>query len=273
MDNIEFASDNDFMDFWGTFDENWHVSVQDEVNFPIFGNQICDPLVDIISDGGSSSDCPRKSNENIDSKQPFSNHSCKQNRIYPAIRKHHTKKVIWSQNNSKNGKTHHAYIKRQLRIARRMCKQLIISHNNHEVHSFCEFMTNNCLENLVFREITHGVHPITGIIDSDVEIVGLADILAFTKSFFTGVPDSTVIVDRIEVLNEGKLVEMKYLKKGTAVKPVDYPESNGSNEVSPDFQPVDTKNLVRYTLSGKVSFTLDQMTNKLCRIDVEYYPQ
>jgi len=89
------------------------------------------------------------------------------------------------------------------------------------------------------------------------------------KSFFTGVPDSLVIVENIEVLNDGKLVEMKTITMGTAIKSVDYPD-NISNEFLPEYQPIDTKHMGKYSMTGVVSFTLDQINNKLKRIDVVY---
>lgn len=189
------------------------------------------------------------------------------NKYLAAFRKPCTNKVVWSLKNSTKGKTYRGYIERQLRIARQLCKQVIKLFNHHEADAFCEFVTHNCTEDVVFREKVPGVHPITGVVESDVEVTGITAFQAFVHSFFSGVPDSALIVEKIEVLNEGKLVSMRTVTVGTAVKSVDYPESSGSNELSPSFQPVDTKNVGSYALPGYLTFTLDKH-NKLKRIDL-----
>jgi len=147
--------------------------------------------------------------------------------------------------NSKRGKTYEGYIERQLRIARRLCKQAVKLFNDHDIECFVTFAKNMFVEDFVFREKIAGVNPFNkSQTDSDRLIQGLDNLLVHFQSYITGVPDSVIMVDNIEVFSEGKRVIMKGKCVGTPLKHVVFPEyiENPANSTSMETKVVKADN-------------------------------
>lgn len=155
----------------------------------------------------------------LSSSQPYKN-----SRYVSSFKKPQNAKVVWSLSNSKKGKPYERYIERQLRIARRLCKQLIKVLNLHDQSSFVEFVKYNFSKDFIYHEIVTGTNPFTGVVNSERFISGCDDFVTFVLSFFSGVPDSVLIIDSIEVLTEGKSVRMCGTSVGTPIKEVEFPE-------------------------------------------------
>ena len=132
-------------------------------------------------------------------------------------------KVKWSVKNKVKGKTYQEYIKRQLKIARRICSHMVKLMNNQDIEIFCDFVDRYVVDDLIMHEVCKGTHPLTGEMNVNHIITGKDKLKAMATHAMKNIPDSVSIVESTEVLNEGKLVRMYVTDVGTpmAYVPVD----------------------------------------------------
>jgi len=110
----------------------------------------------------------------------------------------------WSVKNRMQGKTWGEYMKRQHKIARRLGNQLITVFNNQDLIATLDFIDTYYSEEIEYHEIVKGIHPLTGEVDSNTVVKGIDAIKGVTKLCMTISPDSLVIVDSLDIINNGK---------------------------------------------------------------------
>lgn len=186
------------------------------------------------------------------------------------LRKARGPKVIWSLKNCKKGKTYEDYVIRQLQIARRLCKQTVKLFNDHDIENFVYFARNMFVEDFIFREKITGVNPFNkNQIDSDRIIQGLGNMLLHFQSFVSGVPDSTIMVDNIEVFSEGKRVVMKGKVVGTPLKHVIFPEhlQDPPRSINRETKIMKSENGVTHSITEMTTTVTAVNTNS---VDIDY---
>lgn len=179
------------------------------------------------------------------------------------IRKPHTVKLVWSHKNKKRGKSYREYMERQILIARKICKYYISLINTHHVQNFSEFASVNFSPKFSYREYTEGVHPFTGTEGVDRKIEGVQNFIDFISSYFEGVPDGALLVNGIEILDEGKTVAMNTTIVGTPLQNIQFPGkikglNSGETGKAVLMEP--------FTKCGVMQFLLDK-DNKLLKIE------
>ena len=175
-----------------------------------------------------------------------------------AIRKPHSVKVVWSHKNNKRGKSYREYIERQILIARKFCKHFISVLNTHRLGNFSEFAAANFASNFMYREFTEGIHPFTGTKGVDRKIDGIQNYVQFMTAYFAGVPDGAAIVKRIDILEEGKTVQMSVTMVGTPFQDIKFPGKKRSNENAV---------LKTFGIDATIKFLLDK-ENKMLKIEL-----
>lgn len=118
-------------------------------------------------------------------------------------------KATWSVKNRIQGKTWGEYIKRQNKIARKICNHLFKMFNNQDVEGVLDFIDRYYAEEIIYEENTKGIHPLTGETDTTNIVRGIEAIKGVSKLMLTTCPDILFLVDAMEVLNNGKTVRIE----------------------------------------------------------------
>lgn len=141
-------------------------------------------------------------------------------KISPVFRKPHE---LGCLKNSRQGKTLEGYMARQIRIARKICKQCIKLYNSHDVNEFNSFAEQHYTEDFVYHDRSkRKVHPLTGTAGVEITTVGLTEFKKFCEQLFAAIPDGVVVVDSIQIMHQGKKVSMRMTFYGTVVKNVEF---------------------------------------------------
>lgn len=160
--------------------------------------------------------------------------------------------VKWSVKNQIEGKTFRQYIQKQLKIARRLCSHIVQTFNGLNVKVFNDFVDKYYCENFMHQIKHPGKHPFTGELDTpDI----FEDVVAYKKSFcecFMKVPDFVMMIDNVQVYNDGKLVRLNITTMCTPMGEYAVNDSKG--------------NPTTYVENGLLEVFLHKFTNKVEKI-------
>lgn len=131
-------------------------------------------------------------------------------------------RLFWSGKNKTKSKVYRQYIRKQLNFARQICGHFINLFNTLDPELIINFVCKHYSPDFVAHLRCKGVDPLTGEKDIDRKIVGRDKFIYVLMSMFKNVPDALVIIRRIDVLNEGKVVKLMLTAVGTVLASVDF---------------------------------------------------
>lgn len=133
-------------------------------------------------------------------------------------------KPITNIRNVRRGQPLDQYMAKQIKIAKKISKHVILLYNHHDIDAFVDFVCGFFSDDFVYYDYCKNtVHPLTGKSNFELKLP-LNEIGPVVRSWFEGVPDGVATINGVKVTYKGKQVSILLTMEGTLVKEVEFPE-------------------------------------------------